>query len=86
MLLLLQLMKFSQFLATLTAINGIWSVTHFSYSNKWNLVSSLLLLQQLMEFGQFLATLKQLMEFGQLLTSLTAINGIWSVPCYSYSN
>ena len=36
-------MEFGQFLATLTAINGIWSVP--------------LLLQQLMEFGQFLATL-----------------------------
>ena len=71
--LLQQLMEFGQFLTSLTAINGIWSVPRYSYSNEWNFVSSLLLLQQLMEFAQFIAT-------------LTAINGIWSVPCYSYSN
>ena len=73
MLLLQQLMEFGQFHATLTAINGIWSVPRYSYSNYWNLVSSSLILQQIMAFGQFLAT-------------LTAINGIWSVPRYSYSN
>ena len=66
-------MAFGQFLATLTAINGILSVPCYSYSNQWNLVNSSLLLQQLMEIGQFLAT-------------LTAINEIWSVPRYSYSN
>ena len=26
------------------------------------------------------------MEFGQFLATLTEINGILSVPCYSYSN
>ena len=30
-------MEFGQFLATLTAINEIWSVPRYSYSNYWNL-------------------------------------------------
>ena len=37
MLLLQQLMKFGHFLTYLTAINGIWSVPRYSYSNYWNL-------------------------------------------------